>query len=440
MVNMNREITRFAARGVYLEFDNTTMSPTSQCATDVQNDPFGVEYCKVISHANRSLANQLNMNYLNETGNASIIVTYYDIAPEATFDCPGDSGCLNTDCSTFIDPSHANYVAGENLATVEYPILSVAHEPGLDANPNKPAYYDTDFNIANTTALTKYHYHRGGPFFSRIDPQAKVAELRGQINQLNCQLVQKKLPPTGDNVVIIETSYQQEQLTGLPIFSVFVPDPIPLYTHTAMRLTTDLRDTGEDDQACNLVPFIIPGGAFGPGAAPGDIIPMEFDNGTAPGHFGMLTWNPGDPSQQELERNLTDTSRVADFYDEPDVSGNPTGDDILNIGDFIGVSTGVFGNSIDSQLNALTTSGLLYFPVWDDSACTAGAGNQRNCPSTEMSGTGSNARFKVRSFLIATLDSYSTTGGWKGVRLKFHGFSNTTCECDPLEDGINCDY
>jgi hypothetical protein len=43
--------------------------------------------------------------------------------------------------------------------------------------------------------------------------------------------------PSEDNFVIIETWYDHEQLLELPIFTAFLPDKIPLYVSTQMRVT-----------------------------------------------------------------------------------------------------------------------------------------------------------------------------------------------------------
>lgn len=442
LVNMDREITRFSARGIYLDFESNSMDPNSVCATDVQNDPAGIGYCKVISHANQTLAGQLSMDYINETGNSSIIITYYDLTSSAAFNCDGDSDCIDDttgdfyDCSRFVNKSDPNYNPGYNLASVMYPLL-VPPAP-LAGSPDIPSYYNTDFNITNTTAITKFHYHRGGPYFSRINPKDKVQELRGELNRLNCQLVQKKLPPTGDNVVIVETTYNQKQLVSLPFVTAFVPDPVPLYSHTAMRLTTDLRNTASD-QACELVPFIFPKSAFPDGVRQGDELFREFTTGNAPGQFGFLTWDPskagGTSSQQELEDNLEDLSRVTEVYEEPD--GTPANDNILNVNDFVNGSTGVFGNSINSQLDGLKNLDKVIFPLWNDTNCT-GNDSHRTCPPEEQDGTGANAKFRIRSFVIGQVVDYNTTSN-KGITIKFLGYDNSPCDCDPEEDGAACD-
>ncbi|MCG3208751.1 MAG: hypothetical protein FOGNACKC_02363 [Anaerolineae bacterium] len=444
LVNMDREATRFAVRGVYLDFDSQAMKSNSVCAFDTARDPFGVGYCKVISHATQSLAGQLAADYGNSTGNASIIVTYYDIAPDPNFNCLGDSDCFTGasnnvpfDCTRFSNKSHpSGYISGENLASVQYPILSVKYDSALDGSPNKPAFYDKNFAITNTTALTKYAYHTGGPYFSRINPKDQVEKLRGAVNQLNCQLTQKKLSTVGDNVIIVETSYNQEMLVGLPLITAFVPNPVPLYSHTAMRLTTDLRDT-EQAQACQLVPVIFPYSAFSGGVSPGVEVFREFANGNEAGNFGLLSWDPGSgtTSTGELEANLLDPSRASKVYKEP--PGTSPVDNILNIGDYINGSTGVFGNSIEDELDKLKTYSRLYFPVWNDSNCT-GSGGNRNC-GTEQSGTGSNAKYKVSTYLVAQVTGYQTTGNPKGLTIRFIGFDQNVCQCNPETDGPACD-
>jgi hypothetical protein len=47
--------------------------------------------------------------------------------------------------------------------------------------------------------------------------------------------------PSEDNFVIVEVWYEHKQLLGLPIFTEIMPDVIPLYAHTTMRVTINSR-------------------------------------------------------------------------------------------------------------------------------------------------------------------------------------------------------
>jgi hypothetical protein len=53
--------------------------------------------------------------------------------------------------------------------------------------------------------------------------------------------------PSENNFVIIETWYDHKQLLELPIFTALLPDKIPLYASTQMRVTLS-RELFEDRQ------------------------------------------------------------------------------------------------------------------------------------------------------------------------------------------------
>jgi len=440
LVNVNREITRFAARGVYLDFESTAMSSTSTCVDDVQNDPFGIGYCKVISHAALSLAGQLPMDFVNETGNSSVIITYYEVTPRSGFNCLGDTTCSNFDCTRFTNKSHASgYILGTDLADVKYPRLSVAGRPGLAGSANIPSYYDTSFNITNTTAVTKFHYHRGGPYFSRINPKDRQEEVRGEVNKLNCQLTQKGLPTVGDNLVIVETTYNQNQLVGLPLVTRFVPNPVPLYSHTAMRVSTDLRKSDTSDTACELYPMMIPFSAFTGGVRQGQDITLTRDNNVdVPGNFGFLAWNSTDSANAgNLMSSFNDPTRATtQFKDYTDHTDN-----ILNVGDWIQADTGNYGNSIagpNPGMDDMLSRGKLIFPVWDDTGCAVSGSAGTRCPGAAV-GTGNTARFKVVTFVVMEAKVITYTGSTKGVTFEFSNFDPGACTCDPETDGAACD-
>jgi hypothetical protein len=44
-----------------------------------------------------------------------------------------------------------------------------------------------------------------------------------------------------DNFVVVETWYEHEQLLKLPIFTEILPETVPLYAQTTMRVTLDSR-------------------------------------------------------------------------------------------------------------------------------------------------------------------------------------------------------
>jgi hypothetical protein len=47
--------------------------------------------------------------------------------------------------------------------------------------------------------------------------------------------------PSGNKTIIIEIIYQHEQVLNAPPIAQILPNPIPLYTQTMMRITGDSR-------------------------------------------------------------------------------------------------------------------------------------------------------------------------------------------------------
>lgn len=80
---------------------------------------------------------------------------------------------------------------------------------------------------------------------SRIDPDALSFQLREQNKDLNATMqanpAHAGAEPSGNKVVIVEIIYQHEQLLNMPIITQLLPNPIPLYTQTMMRVTGDSR-------------------------------------------------------------------------------------------------------------------------------------------------------------------------------------------------------
>ena len=431
LANVNREAARFASRGIYLDVSE-------------KDDPNAVGYEKVITHTIDSLASQLGMDFLGANPNASMIMTYYSIQPR-NFQCPGsDSTCLNADgysghpgfdCERFDYESRNNpdpnyYVPGENLADVEYPLL--IPPLGLENHPDLPDYYNQVLTLTNTTPVTAYHYHAGSPVFSHINPWEKVQELRGQTNRLNCQLVQKGLAATSNDIIIIENIYFQDQLVSLPFLTAFVPDPVPFYTHTAMRLPTvrEQAQSGTGTSICEPYPVIVPISKLS-GRQPGDQITIEVSNNpeVVPGNFSFLDWNGNPHATGELEDNFEDPSS-AEFI-EPDT--NPE-DDILNVRDWVSANPGVHSGAkdvIETFADPDPGEGeLMLFPVWSDVDCKTGC--------TGAAYQGSNGKFRIATFVWVRLKEVNLNSN-KSLILEFVSPAPDACKCDPDEDGPSCD-
>jgi hypothetical protein len=440
LVNGNREAARFATRGVYLDFNEKA-------------DSKQVGYETVVTHTVETLASQLNaMNFLdiNPDDNASMIITYYSVSP-IEFGCPGDEAdegtCAEFECQNFLDWENnldAFVDAGthddirnnndvepyiDSLNTVEYPLL-VTPAGYDDGSYDVPAFYDTKIDKDTEDglddyyeAVPAYHYHTGGPYFSRFDPAEQVAEFVAQNNQLNCERVKKGLPEDELGVVVVENFYQQPLLVGLPFVTAFIGDDIPMYTHTAMRINPAVREQADAD-SCGLYPLMIPFSTIADVARSQRygqevIVPLDNDGTGIPGSFSWLAWDGGDPSadadQNGLEKNIQNPNRAFKLYNEPRPP-SPKEDLALDAPiDWLATNPGMKAATkdefdlIEVELKkAANNDQVMYFPIWDDTDCLVTGKNCKNFSDT--GGKGSQGRYKLFGFAQLRLKT-ETPGG-----------------------------
>jgi hypothetical protein len=199
LLNANREATRFAARGAYLDFS--------------QPDFENVGYQLVLQHTLDSVSDQLPLEFFDEP-NATMIITHLDI----------DTGypCEDQDCD---DECSAN------------PDTTYAADDVVILPPPVGAGYGGDPAVVISDTF-RAEYGIGGPTHTTLITDTLWEELRAQNEALNCQLMAKDpaVSPSPNSVIIVEIFYDQPQLLGVPIVSNRFTDPIPLYTHTMMRI------------------------------------------------------------------------------------------------------------------------------------------------------------------------------------------------------------
>lgn len=415
LVNVNREATRFSARGLYLDFDEKT-------------DPAKVGYDQVISHTIDSLSGQLEMDITGANPNGTEFISYYNVVP-GDFNCLGDASCTNFDCSRFAyeNRNDANFVPGDNLHTVEYPVLI----PPAGVHPDLPSYYNQVLSLTNTIPISSYFFAQGATnIYSRIDPGQQVVELRSKMNQHNCELVKKNLAPTNNSYVVVENVYFQPQLVGFPFITAFVPDPLPFYTHTVMRVTDNIRETTQETaESCSLYPIMIPASKVS-GISQGDSVDITIENShDVPGNFGYVQWKSDEPPHDGPQRygipdNLQNPGNVATDFLEP---GSSPPDTLLNIGDWVAANPGTHAsNEVKTALSGLqATQTEMRMPVWFDSDCNPGGGG---CSSA--TGSGSTAKYKIQTFVVMKLTAVDYTGNPKKLTFEFSHYDPYVCEGD----------
>lgn len=225
LVNANRETARFAIRPGYLDFS----------IKDAFNEQVG--YGEVYSRALFTLADQLPEDFEN---NGAMIISHLVVDTAWPCEPPANSSDPWTcTCEEFINPA-SNYNAAENFTKDDLVLHPLA--PGF-------GYYSRTFTSPTFLTVTTH-----------ISYVERAEELIHQNNKFNCELIRKGGVPSANNVVITELFYKQPQLFGFPLISNPFTDPVPLYSHTTMRLVTGARSGESADTigpVCAAYPWSI---------------------------------------------------------------------------------------------------------------------------------------------------------------------------------------
>jgi hypothetical protein len=385
LANANREATRFAARGRYLDFNQTT--------------PETIGYPLVVSHTLDSLASSLPVDLAPSSDNGGIIVSHYVV----------DTGqpCIDMDaCVCSGDAANFNADNAGNIA---------------DYRPNP---YRGPGDAWDNTDTWRYN-SRPGDLVSRLDDAALRTQLANENNVFNCNLYKKdpSMPWSINSVVVVELFYDQPQLLhlfntqsilGRPI----IPDPIPFYTQTTMRITADARTGGKKPggQGCAVWPIALRDTTLS-GQHPGDDLgQMDVWNGGGSGGFGWLRWPSATSAGNSnyLADSLTDATMSVDDFEDACPAPQPS-DTVLNAGDCVWGNTGVSNSSaVIDAMNTIMSSygGQIRVPVWDD-----------------FTDTGSNGYYHIVGFAWITIVDWhlpqNESGGW--IHAQFDRWDNDGC-------------
>lgn len=274
LANANREVTRFAVRPGYLDYSSIS---------DLTNqDIYGPEvgYDKVRDHVYTAMSDQLRLD-LDQ--NATLIIHHLVI--DTGWPCKQEdkknpkwdnSWC---DCSQVGNPTYSKLFTGDDL--IRHP-----GQPGM-------AYH-------------RYTYPPDTTVASRINYDVEVPKLVAANNKLNCELLKRTQGaalPSANNLVIVELFHSQNQLFGFPLISNPLTDPVPMYTHTAMRISSPRSDDADlVGPLCMAFPFTLhedtlpaQGGKFNIFGGPGG------------SDFGWLGWDgrqTADLDEEYLEDEL----------------------------------------------------------------------------------------------------------------------------------------
>lgn len=323
LVNADREATRFAARGMYLDFSQTEQN--------------AVGYSRVLSHTLDSIAEQLPFDVTSDERNGTLIVSHYVV----------DTGkpCEDPPCNDDCDFDRHNRNGGCDCSAPDrreddYTLDDFIFHPGVEGYEYFTAFY-------------------GIPRETRINYEELVAELKEQNDAFNCALnVRDQTAPWSVNSgIIVETYYTQYQLLGVPIISNYLTDPYELYAHTVMRLPEGAESTG-----CEVFPIALSRDKADVTSV-GQLLTDGWD-GVGDGNFGWLSWN-GETNAVYLREEL-ENPRLAstDFTDALQFTP-PDDDHLINAGDDVEGLPGV-NFTTDVQIrNLLLQKRIIVIPVWD---------------------------------------------------------------------------
>jgi hypothetical protein len=385
LLNADREGTRFAARGQYLDFHQT------------EREDIG--YGSVLSHTLDSMSQQLAFDVVSEEPNGTLIVSHYLV----------DTGkpCADPPCNDDCEADHNNKHGGCDCTTPErrepdYPYDDLVLYPGTAGYEHFAALY-------------------GIPRESRIQTAGLVAKLKEQNDAFNCSLNGKdpSVPWSANSVVVVEAFYEQPQLLGVPLISNNFTDPVPLYVQTAMRIASDRGTKGGGESqglGCPLLPIAVHQNtvdSLGVGGSTGNI-----RNGTGTGNFGWLRWTDdtdaisSDPNSEEYLAEELENPRLAmTDYQEPEHMD--ADDTVIEADDWVwGLTGNVNSNGVArTELDRIVSQKQIHrLPVWD-----------------RAEGSGSNVVYRIVGFALFRIDGFDLTGDPKEIWATFMGMDNDAC-------------
>jgi Flp pilus assembly protein TadG len=333
LTNVNREITRFAIRPGYLDY--TLKNPTITAATTVGYD-------KVLSYTYTTLADQLPLDF--STGQTSTLIVSHLVVDTGLACKPGQ----NCNCNQFVsDPNY--YLNGTDVLTYDDLIL----------HPQTPGY---NYYYVYTFPLTS-------PYRTQLNYPAMAAQMARENNKFNCELLKKSTGtiPSANNVIVTELYYNQPQLFGFPIIANPYTDPVPMYTHTTMRMIVASRSSDENTDTvgpvCIAAPFTIKNTRIATatvGSTVLDILGGEAPAGTS--DRGFLGWDPNWNQADELRTELLYPRTSFNSY----TNARDSSDHTLSVGDYVNSLNGNTAG-VEPQIEALARQGgTVIIPVFDD--------------------------------------------------------------------------
>lgn len=348
LVNANREVTRFAIRPGYLDYSD----PLKERET--------VGYNRVFTHAHTTIAEQLPLDF---DTNSRLVISHLVVDTGLPCDPEEVPDIQDCKCERFTDPTY-NF-----NATQVYTYDDLILHPGLPGQEYYVQAYPT-----RTLTATLFNY------------EVEVEERARENNKFNCELMKKGGIPSANNYIITEVSYDQPQLFGFPLVSNPLTDPVPLYTHTTMRMVTGARSGENADTVgpvCDAYPIIVHKDTIQYRVTGPDGKEVKFGqkvdifDGNGGSDFGWLAWNPDNSVGSNSTPYLRDALRTANTPLNDYTNARDPNDHMLSVNDYVASMQGdkAAVESSDALLSALIGK-IIRIPVWD--TFHPGTGGQRD--------------------------------------------------------------
>jgi Flp pilus assembly protein TadG len=308
LVNVNREITRFAIRPGYLDFTTQDTVITS--------------YQRIREWVDTSLAGQLDLDFDDNTGNATLIVSHIVI----DMGLPCDQSIVNDPAQCVCSQFETNPSSYANNFTLDDLVV----HPGKLGQEYQAMRFGPEVTETGTRTV-------------RINYRDLVSNtLVPQNNRRNCELIQKGSIPSANNMIVTELFFDQPQLFGFPLISNPFTDPVPLYTRTTMRLVSASRSSGTQGggltanidtvgPVCDVYPFAVRATSVATAVVGVTTVDIFDGQGGAGNHHGWLAWNPGQTSEANLADELNYPTAALNNYINP----TNASDRILNHNDWV---------------------------------------------------------------------------------------------------------
>lgn len=327
LVNVNREIARFAVRPNYLDFSI--------------KDPLTVGYDDILTHTYTTMSGQLPLDFQT---NSNLMISHVVI--DTAYPCDPDEDIADCDCDEFVNPD-SNY--NEAQAYIYDDLVLHPESPGFE-------YYSYGYPLSGTMTMLNYP----------TEVEARIHEN----NSFNCELLKKGGLPSANNYIITEITFRQPQLFGFPLISNPLTDPVNLYTRTTMRLIKGARSNesgieGEIDTigpVCDAYPFVLHENAL-----VGKLNQaVDIFGGPGGSDFGWLTWNPNNGTGAVSAVYLRDELKTSRTPLNDYTNARDPNDTLLTVGDYVASLQGT-NTAVESSYHLVSAliGQTIRIPVYD---------------------------------------------------------------------------